>query len=47
MWKLQGEEPLLRIHENPENFINISFSGVANTNGSRNWEGDPHTFKPR
>ena len=38
---------VFRINENPEDFMSISFSGVANTNGSRNWEGDPNTFKPR
>jgi hypothetical protein len=36
-----------RINENPDDFMYITFSGVANTNGSRNWEGDPNTIKPQ
>jgi hypothetical protein len=28
-----------RINSNPDDFIYITFSGVANANGSRNWEG--------
>jgi hypothetical protein len=27
-----------RINDDPSDFIYITFSGVANTNGSRNWE---------
>jgi len=34
-----------RINENPDDFISVTFSGVASTNGSRNWEGDPNTMK--
>ncbi len=36
-----------RINEKPESFMYIRFGGVANTNGSRNWEGDPNTYKPQ
>jgi hypothetical protein len=34
------------INRNPDDAMDITFSGVANTNGSRNWEGDPNTYKP-
>ena len=27
-----------RINQNPDDLVNITFNGVANTNGSRNWE---------
>jgi hypothetical protein len=32
------------INENPEDLIYIKIGGVANTNGSRNWEGAPNTY---
>lgn len=35
-----------RINQNPDDPIYINFGGVANTNGSRNWEGDPNTMNP-
>ena len=35
------------INQRPDDFMYINFSGVANTNGSRNWEGDPNTLKPQ
>ena len=36
-----------RINSDPDEPMNITFSGVANTNGSRNWEGDPNTMNPQ
>jgi hypothetical protein len=36
-----------RINENPDDFMYVRFGGVANTNGSRNLEGDPNTLKPQ
>ena len=33
------------INSNPDDLMSVTFSGVANTNGSRNWEGDPNTMK--
>ena len=33
-----------RINENPDDFMYVKFSGVANANGSRNWEGAPNTL---
>lgn len=33
-----------RLNENPDGFMNITLSGVANTNSSRSWEGDPNTM---
>lgn len=33
-----------RINLNPDDPIYIRFSGIANTNGSRNWEGDSNTY---
>ncbi|MGP8200774.1 MAG: hypothetical protein ACLQU4_14865 [Limisphaerales bacterium] len=33
-----------RLNEDPKGFMNITFAGVANTNGSRNWEGDSNTI---
>jgi hypothetical protein len=33
-----------RINENPDDFMYITLGGVASTNGSRNWEGDPNTM---
>jgi hypothetical protein len=35
-----------RINRMPDDFMYITFGGVANTNGSRNWESDPNTMKP-
>ena len=35
------------INYKPEGFMGVSFQGVANTNGSRNWEGDPNTLIPQ
>lgn len=35
-----------RINESPDDFMYITLGGVASTNGSRNWEGDPNTMKP-
>jgi hypothetical protein len=32
------------INDAPDGFMSIAFGGVANTNGSRNWEGDPNTM---
>jgi len=29
---------LFRINNTPDGFMYVSFNGVANTNGSRNWE---------
>jgi len=34
------------INYNPEDPVYVAFGGVASTNGSRNWEGDPNTLKP-
>jgi hypothetical protein len=36
-----------RINSDPDGFMNITFDGVANTNSSQNWEGDPNTYQPR
>ena len=36
-----------RIDGKPDGFMYMAFTGVANTNGSRNWEGDPSTYKPQ
>ncbi len=33
------------INETQDGFMNVRFRGIANTNGSRNWEGDPNTLK--
>ena len=33
------------INQTPDEPMDISFSGIANTNGSRNWEGDPNTSR--
>jgi hypothetical protein len=33
------------INDAPDGFMSITFGGVANTNGSRNWEADPNTMK--
>jgi hypothetical protein len=33
-----------RLNENPDGFMNITLSGVANMNSSRSWEGDPNTM---
>ena len=33
------------INETPDGLMNVKFRGVANTNASRNWEGDPNTLK--
>jgi hypothetical protein len=35
------------INYKPDDFMYVSFRGMANTNGSRNWEGDPNTYKPQ
>ena len=35
------------INDASDGFMSITFGGVANTNGSRNWEGDPNTYKPQ
>lgn len=35
------------INQEPDEPIDIRFSGIANTNGSRNWEGDPNTYRPQ
>lgn len=32
------------INEKPDDFMSVAFGGVASTNGSRNWEGDPSTW---
>lgn len=34
------------INRDPGDFIEVKFVGISNTNGSRNWEGDPNTLKP-
>ncbi len=34
-----------RINRTPDDFMYVTFGGIANTNGSRNWEGDPNTMK--
>jgi len=36
---------LFGINNNPDGFMNITFSGVANTNGSRNWEDESNSMK--
>ncbi len=36
----------ISINQNPDDYIWVEFRGIANTNSSRNWEGDPNTFKP-
>jgi hypothetical protein len=33
------------INETPDSLMHVRFRGVANTNASRNWEGDPNTLK--
>jgi len=33
------------INETPDSLMHVKFRGVANTNASRNWEGDPNTLK--
>jgi hypothetical protein len=33
-----------RINSEPDGLMYINFSGIANANGSRNWEGDPNTM---
>jgi hypothetical protein len=33
------------INLKPDDPVYVRFSGIANTNGSRNWEGDPNTMK--
>ncbi len=35
-----------RIDEQPGGLMYVTLQGIANTNGSRNWEGDPNTYKP-
>jgi hypothetical protein len=35
------------INDDPDGLMNFGFRGVANTNSSRNWEGDPNTMKPQ
>lgn len=35
------------INYNPGDPMYVTFGGVASTNGSRNWEGDPNTYKPQ
>ena len=32
------------INDSPDGFMSIDFRGIANTNSSRNWEGDPNTL---
>jgi hypothetical protein len=34
------------INQKPDDLMYVAFGGVASTNGSRNWEGDPNTLKP-
>jgi len=34
-----------RINETQDSFMYVTLGGIANTNGSRNWEGDPNTMK--
>jgi hypothetical protein len=34
-----------RINRMPDDFMYITFSGIASTNGSRNWEGDANTMQ--
>jgi hypothetical protein len=38
---------LFVINEKPDDQMYLTFGGIANTNGSRNWEGDPNTLKSR
>ena len=33
------------INENPDDLMYVEFGGLANTNSSRNWEGDSNTYK--
>ena len=33
------------INEKPDGPMSLELRGLANTNGSRNWEGDPNTSK--
>jgi hypothetical protein len=33
------------INQQPDDYMWVELHGVANTNGSRNWEGDPNTTK--
>jgi hypothetical protein len=33
------------INQKPDDPMYVTLSGIANTNGSRNWEGDPNTLK--
>jgi hypothetical protein len=34
----------IHINSNPDDLMDFQFSGVANTNSSRNWEGAPNTY---
>jgi hypothetical protein len=36
-----------RINGTPEDLMYLNFGGIANTNYSRNLEGDPNTYRPR
>lgn len=36
-----------RMSDGLDGFMYVGFAGVANTNGSRNWEGDPNNYAPR
>jgi hypothetical protein len=36
-----------RINTEPDGLVYITFGGVANANGTRNWEGDPNICKPQ
>lgn len=36
-----------RINQDPNAPMSVTFYGVANTNGSRNWEGDPNIYQPQ
>lgn len=33
------------INQEPADPMDVTFKGIANTNSSRNWEGDPNTYK--
>ncbi len=37
----------MSVNTNPDDPMSVTFRGVANANGSRNWEGDPNTYKPQ
>jgi hypothetical protein len=37
----------ISINQDPDDYVWVEFHGIANTNSSRNWEGDANTLKPQ